>query len=1075
MAARPTLAIGALRTSGDPVLKGSGILWDIDTGLSTTDAHVILDCGMSNGTLDPEAHGVALGVGSADADIVWLWTACIVNISYPPSNDPQWLAKIGSWCFTIAPGSLKLDLAVLQVQGHLNGGPSKPLNESFADRGLGALPLGDSDLAQVGSAVRVYGFGQSSSHRTQRAMITGGIISRKTDDADGCCVTITIDAAILGGHSGGMLLDSAGEVIGWCVWSQTDKVFGGGSLSAQPERQSELPSGVHILGGGSLSVPSGANDVRPINLLRPALEAALVAIDPSRTGVALTEKLRGAVPLRPVQDQANRRASQADATSTAMGLSQVGDAAAMTSLSPDGIALQVDDHKRQRFRSLPQDVTELSLAAPLLDGVPNLPEQYESRPVLEKAHREALLRTKHTMAITATTTGVSGPAGAGKSTTAAVLARDPLVHAHFPDGITWLSFGRERTGADVLRTLATSILRLDSALSHEQLPRAISVALTGQRRLLVLDDIWTKEQLKAFASLAAEGGLLDRLVTTRNNELAGEHAQTVDALQEEEALRVFAGYVGKAAEQYASEESRSPGIVVQLLLLLRVCCCAAAPAPAHATPYDDEDVRRLVDMCSGNPAMLRSVAVLCKKKGAAHTRTYLEQCRKKMRHAKLPDAGEQYGTLFDALAGSLDHLESELAERCRMLATFPEDMRVPWSVVGQLWDTDALETEEALTELESWHLVDVDWDKCTISLIDLHLDYLRASAKDDLARWHAALLRGCGRRKLGEDQGTAEDRSADDRYWGRSQLGKVEHHLRGCGWEPTTLDGELTHLTLKGEGIDDEDVKALSDAITVSGSLTTLVLFGNTIGTEGGVALAEALKVNGSLKSLNLAANDIGLTGFAAIAKALAVNGSLTCLYLGGNNLGDAGAAAIADGLRVSGTLTELSFYGNGNIGEPGATAVAEALRINGSLTTLDLGDNNLGDAGAAAIADALRVSSSLKSLQIMWNKIGPKGGAAVAEALKTNGSLTMLSLDGNEIGPEGGVAFAGALRVNGSLTSLDLFHDKIGDTGAAAIAEALKINGSLTSLLLGGNEFGHKATETLKEAVRHARLSVFV
>ena len=380
-----------------------------------------------------------------------------------------------------------------------------------------------------------------------------------------------------------------------------------------------------------------------------------------------------------------------------------------------------------------------------LHDVPNLSEQYESRLDLEAAHRNALLRTTHTMAITATTTGVSGPAGAGKSTTAAVLARDSIVHAHFPDGVTWLKFGRERTGAEMLRTLA-SILRLDSALPDEQLPRAISAALAGQRRLLVLDDIWTREQLRAFDSLAAEGGLLGRLVTTRNNELAGEHAQTVDALQKEEGLRVFAGYVGTAAEQLSG------------------------------------DADTLVDMCSGNPAMLRSVAALCKKKGAAHTRTYLEKCRQKMHHAKLPDAGEQYGTLFDALTGSLDHLEAELAKRCVMLATFPEDTEVPWSVVGQLWGTDELETEEALTELESWHLIDVDWDKCTLSLIDLHLDYLRARAKDDLARWHAAFLLRCDLRRIG---GEAPKRGGgakwmEEGYWGGGEgVRRFIYHL-GC-------------------------------------------------------------------------------------------------------------------------------------------------------------------------------------------------------------------------------------------------------------------------------------------------------
>lgn len=404
-----------------------------------------------------------------------------------------------------------------------------------------------------------------------------------------------------------------------------------------------------------------------------------------------------------------------------------------------------------------------------LHDVPNLPEQYEPRPELEAAHRDALLRTTHTMAITATTTGVSGPAGAGKSTTAAVLARNPLVHAHFPDGVTWLKFGRERTGADVLRTFATFILRLDLALPHEELPRVISAALVGQRRLLVLDDIWTKEQLHAFSSLAAEGGLLGRLVTTRNNALAGEHAQTVDALQEEDGLRVLARYMRTTAEQ------------------LR----------------DDADALRLVGMCSGNPAMLRSVAGLCSEDGTTRTLQYLNECREALENPEL-DVGE-YGTLFDALAATIQRLGEPMAIRCTMLAMFPEDTEVPLSVVGQLWGTSNIPTQKAVQTLKRWHLIDVDWGKRTVSLIDLHLDYLRARAKDDLARWHAALLRGCGRRKLGGDEGTA-----DDAYWGGNGKGNVMHHLRGCGGESTALGGELTHLNLDGLGLGAEDAKAIA-------------------------------------------------------------------------------------------------------------------------------------------------------------------------------------------------------------------------------------------------------------------------
>ena len=42
--ARPILAVGALCNPGPPVLMGSAILFDVLTGICTTDAHVVLDC-----------------------------------------------------------------------------------------------------------------------------------------------------------------------------------------------------------------------------------------------------------------------------------------------------------------------------------------------------------------------------------------------------------------------------------------------------------------------------------------------------------------------------------------------------------------------------------------------------------------------------------------------------------------------------------------------------------------------------------------------------------------------------------------------------------------------------------------------------------------------------------------------------------------------------------------------------------------------------------------------------------------------------------------------------------------------
>ena len=163
-----TLAVGALHpTSAPPTLTGSFILWDTSTGLGTTCAHVVLDCAAA---LSSWEEGVAIGVGSADTDIEWLWRASIISISYPPSpHKPAWAPLIANWnraAIPIAPGAPNLDLAVLRISARLDGRPlAFPISHSRpSGQQLSALPLGDSDTLLLPRRVSALQIGRTSDH-----------------------------------------------------------------------------------------------------------------------------------------------------------------------------------------------------------------------------------------------------------------------------------------------------------------------------------------------------------------------------------------------------------------------------------------------------------------------------------------------------------------------------------------------------------------------------------------------------------------------------------------------------------------------------------------------------------------------------------------------------------------------------------------------------------------------------------------------------------------------------------------------------------------------------------------------
>lgn len=83
------------------------------------------------------------------------------------------------------------------------------------------------------------------------------------------------------------------------------------------------------------------------------------------------------------------------------------------------------------------------------DSVPNLPENHVVRQHSLATLRDLLFAETRSANISAT--AVAGMGGIGKTVLATALCRDPVVHRAFPDGIAWITTGREWDGNFVPR------------------------------------------------------------------------------------------------------------------------------------------------------------------------------------------------------------------------------------------------------------------------------------------------------------------------------------------------------------------------------------------------------------------------------------------------------------------------------------------------------------------------------------------------------------------------------------------------------------------------------------------------
>jgi hypothetical protein len=169
-------------------------------------------------------------------------------------------------------------------------------------------------------------------------------------------------------------------------------------------------------------------------------------------------------------------------------------------------------------------------------GVPEPPAWLVDRPEeLRQVVRAVLRRRPGPVVIS---TGVYGTGGFGKTTLAVVVCADRSVRHRFGEHIYWITMGRDVVGRDAVAVKANELAQVvagqrgnlvGSEFTGDELGRVLARV---PRALLVIDDVWTAEQLAPFRN-GTPGWV--RLITTRQPSVLADHTQRVRVDQMSEA------------------------------------------------------------------------------------------------------------------------------------------------------------------------------------------------------------------------------------------------------------------------------------------------------------------------------------------------------------------------------------------------------------------------------------------------------------------------------------------------------------------------------------------------------------